>query len=109
MPPTFGASIAQVQKFAAKAAYDDKFRERLETNPREVLAEFDIVLDDEDIPEARKLPSKAQCAALLAVLQQYDAFAHGEYDPVAICGFVLFYAFAMPLVPTSEGEVGAAR
>jgi len=109
MPPTFGASIKQVQAFAARAAHDDEFRELLESDPVAAMKMYDVEIDEEDIPDKRKIPSKAQCAAMLAVLLQYDHYAAGEYDPMAIWHLILFYGFAMPLVPTAEGEVGAAR
>jgi glucose-6-phosphate isomerase len=109
MPPTFGASIKQVQEFAAKCAYDDAFRKKLKSNPRAVMAQYGIQIDQSDVPSVRTLPSKAQCAELLAVLQEYDAYSKGKYDPSAVACFILFYGFAMPLVPTVEGEVGAAR
>jgi hypothetical protein len=109
MFPTFETSIKQVQAFAARAAHDDDFRELLESRPADAMKEYGFEIDEADIPDRRTIPSKAQCAALLAILLQYDAYAEGEYDPKSIWYFILFYGFAMPLVPTAEGEVGAAR
>ena len=107
MRPSFGASIKQVHEFAAKAAYDDEFRAELEENPREVMLRFGVDIPEEEIPEVRTLPSKAHCAAMLAMMLEYDSFADGEYDPVAISGFLMVYGFAMPLVATVEGSSGA--
>lgn len=53
-------------EFLAKLGSDDRFRERLQENPREELAKYHIVLPPGDIPKPVTLPPKS------ALKEAYD-------------------------------------
>lgn len=68
---------SEYAQFLKKLAYDDDFRARLEENPRKVLAEHAVDLDEDDLPAKVKLPPKEEIQArfdeLLSVAAGYSA------------------------------------
>jgi putative modified peptide len=85
-------------------AEDDGIRERFQSNPREVLAEHGIEVDDNQMPETVILPDKQEVLLFLDVLEQT-----GFSDVASAFGFALMvFAYgAMPVLaedrPTLHG------
>jgi hypothetical protein len=98
-----------IRSFLTRAAYDDNFRDQLESGSaddvRSLLKGFGIEVR---IPENRTIPPKDVCKELLAWscwLEEYAEVAIAETAYQAIC-FVVGHA--MPLVVTAEDAVVAA-
>ena len=85
------AAVRAVSREAAETAtllhrlvFDDAFRARLETSPREALAE--LGLDVDDVPAALELPTRDQARAVLT-----EAINRGDLDdPDDACIFAWF-------------------
>jgi putative modified peptide len=85
------AAVLAVSREAAETAtllhrlvFDDAFRARLQTTPREALAE--VGLDIDDVPAALELPTRDQARAVLV-----EAIDCGDLeDPEDGCVFAWF-------------------
>jgi putative modified peptide len=54
---------SEYARFLKKLAHDDDFRERLEKDPKKVLAEYSVTLGADDLPSDVKLPPKEEIQA----------------------------------------------
>jgi hypothetical protein len=102
-------TAGQAREFLERAAREDEFRKRLEATPFDVLSEYGIEISA-DVPATRcQLPPPDLCEALLKRVAEVDEYADAEYAPVALAFIVMTIGYAMPLVTTTEAELGAAR
>jgi hypothetical protein len=83
----------QAVRLLGLLASDDKFRERAEREPTEVLREFGLDVPRDQFPNEVRLPPKRKIAELLVVLLQEDVTGYPH-------GYIVYFVFghAMPLV-----------
>jgi hypothetical protein len=68
-------SHGQSQEFLRRLAEDDEFRERLQTAPREALAEQHIDVSDSVLPGVVSLPSSEDVQQILNSIEGDDPLA----------------------------------
>jgi|SRR5580765_3989597 len=96
----------RAREFVTKLAHDDGFRERVEADPREVLAEYDVRIEHGAVPKKPiVLPSREQLEEVLEQMKDGEE----PWMPLGYGWILLVLAFAMPLVPGDAPEADAPR
>src|SRR5436190_808086 len=91
----------EARDFLTKLAYDDDFRDRLQKDPRSVLVEYRIEINDEGLPMNAELPPKDHVQQLL---QRTDEYGAAAAMPLGYGWMVIVLGFAMPLVAGDPPE-----
>jgi len=96
---------AEARDFLKKLATDDKFRQRVQDDPRSVLAEYHITIKDSRLPRKPVLlPPKERVQELLNRIEELDE----SFLPLGYGWMVMVLAFAMPLVSGDAPEADAS-
>ena len=68
----------QAQDLLRRVAEDDEFRERLQQQPRDALADYGINVSENVLPEVVKLPSKDESERVLDSVRGQDPLFTGR-------------------------------
>jgi hypothetical protein len=82
-----------------KLASDDEFRDRLSKDPRSVLVDYRIEINDAGLPALADPPPKEDVQRLLDSIGELDEYGRAS-GPLAFGWFTIVIGFAMPLVPS---------
>jgi hypothetical protein len=94
--------------FLQKLATDDEFRDRLQGDPRSVLVDYRIEVNDAGLPVKAELPPKEQVQELLERVWDLDEYGRVAFAPLGYGWMVIVLAFAMPLVAGDAPEADAS-
>jgi hypothetical protein len=107
---TLGMTRLEAYEFVQLLATDVDFRNRLEANPLEVLADRKIWISPRDeLTECIKLPPIEEVAVLLERMGEPDEMGRVSHEVLGYVLYALFtrIAFAMPLVEPDLVRDGA--
>ena len=101
--------FTKIRSFLAAAAFDDNFRQRLQTSsPKEaqdLLQErFSLRVS---VPETRMIPPKAVCKELLSWVSWLEEYSDVAVRDSAFGAVTFVVSHAMPLVVSTEDAVAA--
>jgi putative modified peptide len=94
--------------FLNKLATDDEFRARLKEDPRSVLVEYRIEINDAGVPTNAELPPKEDVQHLLDQIGELDEYGRASFVPLGYGWMVIVLGFAMPLVAGDSPEADAS-